>query len=237
MIADISIVVLALIYTALSLIALRFARFTRDYRMWRAVAITSIFQNGVFLGLPLTTVFFGDISAAAIYGLLMLALYIVVGYMLALARGGALRKVLKLPALYGFLAGIVLHYTARSPYSLLEPYTWIIHRAMSYGAVYILGISLNPSLKLLVEHVRELVVVAVWRFVVNPVIHYVVLLFTPLPSSYWKQLMFVSFMPPAVMNTVIARVYGWYPDVVAGITFALTLLSLVVSPAIALLLQ
>ena len=68
---------------------------------------------------------------------------------------------------------------------------------------------------------------------VNPLIHYLVLLLLPVPPLYWKELMIISIMPPAVMNTVIARIYKWYPELVASITFVLTLVSLVLVSIIA----
>ncbi|MCD6301259.1 MAG: transporter, partial [Staphylothermus sp.] len=63
---------------------------------------------------------------------------------------------------------------------------------------------------------------------------YVLLLIVPMPLLYYKEIMFLSFLPPAVTNTVIARIYNWKPEIIASITLLLTLRTLVIVPFIML---
>ena len=233
-VADASILTIAVVYVIVSILALSKIFLEGDYRIRNAVIITSIFQNNVFLGFPVLLILFNDIGAAAMYSLVIFILHIVTAGLLAASEDNILVSVAKLPIIYGFLGGTLVHYLAPNIYPYLRPFLAPTHPLLSYGAVFILGYTLPLTLKHVFLYKRCFMVISLWRFLASPVMHYLMLLFLPMPFLYRMEIMVLSFMPPAVMNTVIARIYGWKPEFVASSTLVLTLISLGIILAIPL---
>lgn len=225
-VADASILTIAIVYVVTSILALSKIFFGGDHKIRKAVIITSIFQNNVFLGFPVLLILFNDIDAAAMYSLVIFILHITTAGLLATSGGNILVSVAKIPIIYGFLGGTIVHYLAPSIYSYLKPFLEPTHPLLSYGAVFILGYTLPLTFKHVFIYKRCFMIITLWRFLVSPVIHYLMLLFLPMPLLYRMEIMVLSFMPPAVMNTVIARIYKWEPEFVASATLVLTLISL-----------
>lgn len=226
--ADINIVLIAIVYVAISIGILMKIPISDDSGLRKAITITSIFQNNVFLGFPVLLMLLNDISAAAMYSLIIFILHISVAGLLAAGRGNIVVSVLKIPIIYGFLIGTFIHYTMSQYYETIAPYMSYTHSLLSYSAVYILGYTLPLTFIHVKQNMSALYLIGVWRFIISPLIHFVLLSFLTLPSLYWKEIMILSIMPPAVMNTVIARIYNWKPELVASITLILTLISMII---------
>jgi predicted permease len=225
--ADLNITLTAMIYIAISVLTLLKIPCDSDKRLRNAVVITSIFQNNVFLGFPVLLLLFNNISAAAMYSLVVFILHILVAGLLSVSHENLLVSIGKIPIIYGFSIGVLVHYTVYNEYLPIAPYMNPLHSVLSYGAVYILGYTLPLTLGYVKTSVKASYIITIWRFLVSPIIHFALLTVFVLSELYWKEVMILSIMPPAVMNTVIARIYGWRPEFIASITFLLTLISMI----------
>ena len=161
-------------------------------------------------------IIYGDISAAAMYSLMMFIFQILISGLLATIKQNILKAILKIPIIYGFTIGIVIHYLFSEIYGWISPILAPTHLMLSYGAVYVLGATIPLSIKPIAIHKIETLVIGLWRFLLSPIIHYTLIVLLELPLMYEAQIMVLSIMPPAVMNTVIARIYNWKPEMVAS---------------------
>ncbi len=236
-IADLGILGTSTIYVVVSVSALMVLLRGRRTSLRNGMIITSTFQNAVFLGFPVVMLLFGDLTPAAMYSLTLFIYHLIVAGLLASGKSRLVRSLLNLPILYGFLAGSAAHYTLNSSiigsiHPLLEP----SHPLLSYTAVFVLGATIPFELGIVHKHKLELLLVGSWRFVASPIIHYAALQLFGLPPLYDTEILVLSLMPPAVMNTVLARIYGWEPELVAGATMIYTVLSLFVIAGMTLIL-
>ena len=230
--ADLSILMVSTTYVVISIVVLLFIPLKKNGALRKAVLLMSIFQNNIFLGFPVLLLLYNDISAAAMYSLIIFVLHISVAGLLAGGRESILYSVAKIPVLYGFVLGMLIHYTIYSQYLSIAFILSPFHTILSYGAVYVLGYTLPLTLGHVREYMEALCITSIWRLGVSPLIHHILLLLVPIPLLYYKEIMVLSFLPPAVMNTVIARIYDWKPEVVASITMILTLITLGIIPVI-----
>ena len=226
--ADMSIVIIALIYTVTSIVVLVNLRILSDVVSRKAVAITSTFQNAVFLGFPILMIMYGDVGVAAMYSLIILTLQTLISGLLATIKKDILKSILKIPIIYGFTIGIAIHYLFNEIYRWISPILAPTHLMLSYGAVYVLGATIPLSIKPIIMHKIETLVIGLWRFLSSPIIHYILAVLLELPLMYKAQIMVLSIMPPAVLNTVVARIYNWKPEMVASTTMLYTFIGLLV---------
>ena len=233
--ADLSILIITLAYIVISVVILFIVPLKKNGSLKKAVLITSIFQNHTFLGFPLLLILYNDITAAAMYSLIMFVSHISIAGILAGSKENILYSIAKIPVLYGFVFGILIHYTCYRQYLAIEFVFSPFSTILSYGAVFVLGYTLPLTLGHVKEYIDALYITATWRLIASPLIHYILMLVVPMPLLYYKEIMFLSFLPPAVTNTVIARIYNWKPEVVASITMILTLVTLMIIPFIMLI--
>ncbi len=226
--ADLSIMATAFIYIAVSITVLMKIPIRGGEGLRKGVVITSVFQNNVFLGFPVLMLLYNNIDAAATYSLVVFIIHIAAAGLLAASRENIASSIARIPIIYGFAAGTAIHYTAGDAYTAIAPYMAITHPMLSYGALFILGYTLPLTLSHVRAHMDATLITAAWRFVASPIIHYVLLALLEMPPLYKKEIMILSIMPPAVMNTVIARIYGWEPEYVASSTLLLTIASLAI---------
>ncbi len=228
-IADAGVLLTVTIYVVVSVAGLMIGLRGLDDKRRKAVTITSTFQNAVFLGFPVVMIMFGDLTPAAMYSLVMFIYHLVTAGMLSTGKTNIARSVAGIPIIYGFSLGTLLHYTVDP--SIVEPLHQLLaptHPMLSYTAVFVLGASIPLNLSVITSSVREVVLIGLWRFIIGPLIHYLVMLLIDLPPLYEGEIMVLSFMPPAVMNTVLARIYGWEPEMVAGATMIHTFIGLII---------
>lgn len=234
--ADASITILVTVYVLLSILILY--PFLRSYSpvMRNPIILTSIFPNVVFLGFPILLTLYGDITYASLYSLVMLVYNITVGGLLGARRHEVFYAVVKLPIIYGFIVGVLVHYMFPL---VIEP-TVLYTKALSsiiatYGAALVLGYSLPVTLSNTREYYAPTLIQGFYRFVVSPIIHYVLAMLLSLPEVAVKQLLVESIMPPALTNTILARVHGWNYEYTATSTLITTLVSLVIVSSTAML--
>lgn len=187
-----------------------------------ALFLASTFPNAVFLGFPISLSIFGTIRVAAIFGLATLALNILVPDFLSLRRI-SWRRAAGIPALYGFIAGVLVNSSGDpnliKAVSVLSPVPMIL----SYTATFLLGIRLSPSITTTRESVRFMLITSAIRFALAPFLAYVYSLALSIDRDTMLQLVVISSMPPAVLNTLVAERYGWRPELVSTATFIITL--------------
>ncbi|MEM1705364.1 MAG: AEC family transporter [Thermosphaera sp.] len=206
-------------------------------RGWEAgekngVFLTSLFPNTVFLGFPISLALFGDVRVASVLGLATIALNVLVPDMMALGRFSVV-KLLKLPALIGFIIGVTFNVLS-SPTPYISYLLWWSPKALSYSATFVLGLRLPLQIQSLKGVGRPLFISAIYRFLLSPLVTGVFAFIVGLSTNDAIQLTIVSAMPPAVMNTIMASKYGWRPDIVAYVTFILTIPTVLAIPLLEL---
>ncbi len=236
MIADLGIFGVSTTYVLVSIFALSIITRRFEEKVGKALIITSTFQNAVFLGFPVMILLYNDLSAAATYSLLLFIYHIVTAGLLSTGRGNIVGSIIRIPILYGFLSGTLIHYVV--PSGIVDGLHVILspsHPLLSYSAVYVLGSTIPLTTSIIRNSLSEILLIGIWRFIVSPIIHFILLMFLQLPQLYEAEIMVLSVMPPAVMNTVLARIYGWRPELVAGATMVHTFIGLIIVVGIVLL--
>lgn len=205
-----------------------------DDKLWNSLFITSCFPNAIFLGFPLSMLFFGSIRVASTYGLAMLILNILLPDFIAIKKINW-RRLFTLPALIGFITGVsaklILDDNANIVVNVLN---WS-PMLLSYTATFLLGCRLPLKITNIPRKTRFIAISGVYRFVFAPLISMIVALIFRIDFETAKQITLVSSMPPAVLNTLVAHRYGWFDELVAYSTVVLTFISLALYTGIILL--
>ena len=202
-------------------------------RTWRddvrnAALLTVLFPNAVFLGFPVSLALFGDVKIASILGLATLTFNVLIPDFIALKKIDLL-KILKLPALIGFLIGVFFNQLGH-PGTYVSGLLWWAPKILSYLATFVLGLRLQLG-GITSDMVKKpLLVTVLYRFIIAPVVAVCYALSVGFSWIESIQLAVVSGMPPAVLNTLMASKYGWRPDLVAYITFILTIPTVLALP-------
>ncbi|ADV65135.1 Auxin Efflux Carrier [Desulfurococcus mucosus DSM 2162] len=226
-----------IVFTFVSAVSLSLIARGRPREYYGALFLASTFPNAVFLGFPVSMALFGSIHVASIYGLVTLVLNVLLPDLMAVS-GFSLRRILLMPALLGFIAGLGGHYAAPSWFvNWITSALWWAPQALSYTATAVLGARLPLRMDVLRRNRRFLGVVALYRFLISPAVTALVLLVSRVDVGLSIQAVTVSLMPPAVMNTLIAERHGWMPELVASTTFLLTLAVVLCLPLFSALLH
>ncbi|MEM4960980.1 MAG: AEC family transporter [Desulfurococcaceae archaeon] len=205
-----------------------------DEKLWNSLFITSCFPNAIFLGFPISLIFFGSINVASTYGLVMLILNILVPDFIAIKKIDW-KRVLKLPALLGFIIGVSTRLIMKSNvFMIVNTLSWS-PTLLSYTATILLGCRLPLKTINLPNKTRFIIIAGIYRFLFAPLISLIVALIFEIDYEVAKQIILVSSMPPAVLNTLVAHRYGWFDELVAYSTVILTFISLALYTAIILL--
>ncbi len=199
-----------------------------------ALVLTSIFPNSVFLGFPVSMALFNTIRVASMMGLVTLTLNVALPDFMALKKF-SIRKILTLPAIVGFVVGVIGHYFASEIIPHVSSILWWAPPLLSYSAIFTLGARLPLSLKVLKSNIYFILTAGIYRFIVAPLVSYATVLAVGIDWFDGLQLIVVSMMPPAVMNTLMAQKHGWKPELVAGATVTLTFAFLAFLPILNLL--
>jgi predicted permease len=198
-----------------------------------AVVLNGSFVNAVNLPFPILQVIMGTYAYAATFAATTTALQVVVARLLQQRFGTAPEKgtrasVARAAPLVAIGAGVLLHYTAwpAAPSSDLLGWADLIENALIAAIFLHFGVALARSLsgpgKGFGLTSRPFLTTAAVRCVGGPVA--AMLLAVPLGvgSAVYAQMVFVATMPPAIVNTLISRVYGFDSDSGAKWTTVLT---------------
>lgn len=186
----------------------------------------STFPNSVFLGFPVIYVLFGTINVAAIFGVLTVALNVLIPD-IVVSKKAPLRSLLTSTAILGFVIGVLGHYSlgiiAKELYSKLN---WV-PSLLSYTATYTMGLRIPVKFKKIHGIVYYLAITGIFRFVLAPILVIVISMLAGIVGLNRAELVIISMMPPAVMNALIAEKYKWNSELVALIIALLTIIYLV----------
>lgn len=196
-----------------------------EYGVREAIFLTSVFPNSVFLGFPVSMVFFGTLEMASIYGFFTVTLSVVVPDFMHSERL-ALSKLIKHPVTVGFLSGLTLRYVFSEHVDLVSSSLFWASPLMSYLSALILGLRLPVRLHVIKKYLREAALVGLFRFVLSPLVSLLFVLIFGISWSRGLQLVLISSMPPALINIVMSQKHGWRPELVSAVTAMLTLFNL-----------
>ncbi len=225
--ADFSISIVSLLYVFISLIILWVMVREPDPRLKKAFVLTSIFQNTIYLGFPVVMVLYGNIKYAAMYALITMVLHLTVGGILGGSRN-ILKTILSIPVLYGFIFGNIIHYFFYELYFSLAVVKPFISVIVTYGSAFVMGYALPLDITGLTRYIKPIASISVYRITLSPLIHSVLMLWLNLPIEAFYQILVEAFMPPALTNIIIARIYQWNQELVSTATLVSTFISLAV---------
>ena len=224
--SDLWVLISFLVFMSLVFVFVYKLRHDSEYGVKEALFLTSVFPNSVFLGFPVSMVFFGTLEMASIFGFFTVTLNIVVPDFMR-SEKPALSKLVKHPVTIGFLTGITLHYVFTEHVTLVSTTLFWVGSLMSYLSALILGLRLPVRLNVFKKYVRETLYVGLFRFVLSPLVSLLSVLVFRISWFRGLQLILVSAMPPALINIIMSQKYGWKPELVSVVTAILTLLNLV----------
>ena len=227
-------------YTAAAVI-LCFVSYSKLLRYRREFAgsliYSSALQNTGFLPIPLVTVLYGIPDPAAIYN----AANIMVGSIAVPVVGNLLRReggnvgllsvlkgILKFPPAIALLISLILRALLGStapptPLTVAKNFLGtIILSSFAIVGYSILGIG-RKALS------RPVLWVVAWRLLFSPLIHIALSAAVGLSGVWLATTLIESVMPPATMNLVFARIYGFRDDIIAVTIALITPLSLIAS--------
>ena len=234
LIAALVMLVMAALGAAMSL-ALRLSRTESS-----ALLLVVMFSNGGNYGLPVVSFAFGDeaLSYGTVFFLTGSVLTNTVGAFLAAAgrrsMGSAMASVLKIPAIYGIVAALVVLATGIStPTPLLRPITMLSDAALPF-MILVLGMQLERAVT---PRRPWLVAAAVCvSLVVAPLVALGLTSLFHVTGPARQAVVVLSSMPVAVATTILALEFDAAPDFVTSAVFLSTVLSpLTLTPLIAYL--
>ncbi len=215
-----------LVFMIITFIALYRARRYEERGVREAVFLSSVFPNAVFLGFPISMAFFNTLEVASVFGLFTVTLNVVIPDLMIAKRTAAVR-LLRHPALIGFIAGILFHSTNPEYVTVVSERLGWVTPLLSYSSTLVLGLRLPLSLSPVRKYLRVIAVVALFRFAVHPLVSLLTTQLFNIPWVKGVQLALLSAMPPALINTIISERYDWKPELVSTTTVTLTVLSLI----------
>ncbi len=211
-------------------LALGVARMLRYPRPVAAAVILSVmFVNGGNFGLPLNLYAFGEagLARAVLYFVFSTLMVYTLGVFVAgngtLSATGALRSVLRVPAVYALpLAGVVQFSGWTLPPSLQRPID-LLGTAAIPTMLVILGLQLARAR--LGERPGPVGVVTGLRLLAGPLIGLALAWLMGLTGPLRQAAVLESAMPTAVITTILAVAFDAQPELVTGAVLVTTLLS------------
>ncbi len=208
-----------------------------DRKTTVAIAMNSAFMNVTYLGLPIVyaLVGAGGLGPASLYAMAVGVPHLIFGVMLAssaakkrVTPGSVLEKVVTFPAAFALIVAMLfVGFGAYLPTVVRS--TFDIHLAKPFFALMLLVVGYQMPLVRPRKYVAALTTVGALRFLVCPLVTYVMILalglrvgadLTPRPA------LILAAMPPAVFNMFLAHNYKLDVKLYGAIVFYLTLVSL-----------
>jgi len=230
-------------YTLIASIAC-FILYSKVLRYGREVAGSLIYSsallNAGFLPIPLVTMLYGDPSPAAIYNaaynIVASVTVPVIGSLLRVEGGSpraveVLKGVITFPPATALIIALVLKAflgSCEAPAVLISVKDVLGIVVLSSFAI--VGYSILGVGKAVLS--RLLLWVFAWRLLISPLIHAVLSAAAGLSGVWLATALIESLMPPATMNLVYAKVYGFRVDIIAVSIALITPISLAASAAL-----
>jgi len=244
---DIGIVTFSAVFTLLIVWFLLIASKGLPGEVRGAVVLNSAFVNAINLPFPILQVMMGTYTYAATFAATTSAIQIVVARLLQQhlgtgSRGGAKASFTRAAPLIALGVGVLLHYLiwpAVPSVNLVEGAD-LLENALIAAIFLHFGVALGRSL-MGSGHAfglgsRPFLVTALSRCVIGPLLALLLALPLGAGSAVYLQMVFVATMPPAIINTLISRVYGFDADSSAKWTTVLTPVNTAEAVAILLIL-
>lgn len=210
-----------------------------------AFVLAGAFMNSGNYGVPVILFAFGErgFQYAVIMMVIQSLLMNTVGLYFA-AKGSknggtfkdSLAKVLKMPVLYGLVAGLVLQVSSLPVPDFVYRAIDLIASASIPTITLVLGMQLAGISKKNVK-MKELSAVLVIRMVASPLIAYAITILLSLDSLLSSVLIVLAAMPTAANTTMFAVQFDTEPDLVSFSTLVTTSVSIVSVPFMLMLLS
>ncbi|MGD6801737.1 AEC family transporter [Rossellomorea vietnamensis] len=210
-----------------------------------AFVLAGAFMNSGNYGVPVILFAFGEtgFQYAVIMMVIQSLLMNTVGLYFAAKgskSGGTLKasliKILKMPVLYGSIAGILLQIGSVSIPDFIYIGLDLIASAAIPTIMLVLGMQLASISKKNVE-LKELSGVIFIRLVISPVIAYAITVMLSLDTLLASVLIVLAAMPTAANTTMFAVQFDTEPDLVSFSTLVTTSMSIITVPLMVMLLS
>ncbi|MGD7023896.1 AEC family transporter [Rossellomorea vietnamensis] len=210
-----------------------------------AFVLAGAFMNSGNYGVPVILFAFGEtgFQYAVIMMVIQSLLMNTVGLYFAAKgskSGGTLKasliKILKMPVLYGSIAGILLQIGSVSIPDFIYNGLDLIASAAIPTIMLVLGMQLASISKKNVE-LKELSGVIFIRLVISPVIAYAITVMLSLDTLLASVLIVLAAMPTAANTTMFAVQFDTEPDLVSFSTLVTTSMSIITVPLMVMLLS
>jgi predicted permease len=205
-----------------------------------AMMITSMFDNAGNLGLSVTWFAFGDQALAratvifVIYGSLTNTLGVVIASMGKTGLRQAVLALLKIPALYALLLGLLFSRQGWQLPMFLDRGVSMATNATIPCMLILLGVQLQRARW--TGHTRALTAATALRLLASPVIAIGLSALFGLHGPTRQASILEASMPTAVMSTILATEFDVEPTFVTSVVFVTTLLSpLTITPLLSYL--
>jgi malate permease and related proteins len=217
----------------------------RPHSKTSAFVLAGAFMNSGNYGVPVILFAFGEkgFQYAVIMMVIQSLLMNTVGLYFAAKgskSGGTLKasliKILKMPVLYGSIAGILLQIGSVSIPDFIYNGMDLIASAAIPTIMLVLGMQLASISKKNVE-MKELSGVIFIRLVISPVIAYAITVMLSLDNLLASVLIVLAAMPTAANTTMFAVQFDTEPDLVSFSTLVTTSMSIITVPLMVMLLS
>ena len=200
-----------------------------DRKTMAAVLITSMFMNAGNYGLPLTNFAFGEaaLAFASVFFVINAMLTNTVGIVIAssgsMSVWNAIKGLLKFPAIYALVFGIIfLQFGWQLPSGLDRTVTLLSNAAIPCMLV-LLGMQLvNISLN---GRILPLVLTSSMRLLIAPVLAILLTRLFGMSGPAYQAVVLEAAMPVAVLTTILATEFDAEPTFVTAAVLVTTLLS------------
>ena len=246
----VDIVVVGFTYTALALVVVVFLtsfagkRLGWSCRVEAATTLASVFQNALFLPLPIVLLLGGVVEFVVAYGISFntavgVAVPFIVSRCGVASRFtvlGFLRGLFAFPPFYGLLAGLAtmpLSWQVWSACGHVVALLKSVASEMTILSFYLAGASIASTWPPKIDSAVGFI--TAWRLAISPLIHAGIAMLLGLDGWLLKCALIESFMPPATMNLVFSEYYRLETSVIASSIALVTPLSLALVGLLAVL--
>ena len=230
---DVGIVVFSSVFTLLMLGLLAVATRSMTSEVRGSVILNGAFVNAINLPFPLLQFLMGTYSYAATFATTTSAIQIVAAKMLqghfgTGSGGGAGASLKRAAPLIAVGAGVVSHYLiwpTTTPGEVVEDASVIQNVFIAMIFVHF-GLTLGKSFSASNSHFelvsRPFLTTTLFRVLIGPLLAMTLAIPLGVGSGVYLQMVFEATMPPAIINTVLAGIYGFDVDSSAKSTAILT---------------
>ena len=230
---DFGIVAFSAVFITILVVFLLFASRGTAAGVRGTMVLNGAFVNAVNIPSPILQVVMGTYSYAATFAAATSAAQILVAKILQRhlgtgAEGGAGASAARVAPLIALGAGVLLHYSVwpAAPSNGLVEGTDLAENVLIATIFLYFGVALGTTLRGseggLGPFSRPFLTTAVARCLIGPVLALMLALPLGEGSPVYLQMVFEAAMPPAIVNTLISRVYGFDADSSAKWTTILT---------------